>query len=231
MPALWQKLGYGNALNGFPSSRLVKACRMSAFVSQVRRSFSSSFKIGSPFRQNKALPDLCFHYNMEKEKAQCAICPLLPAEGECYTELAVQILWKGGRCNGQRRREDIQGIVFCPGDPELVAIKRKTHNLDVDYNQTHEDEFEKRDAILQEILGEMGEGVRIQGPIAFHYESTPKSAKKFFGNFNLTIRMMGVSAISVSSVSSVWILRIYWFRRFFLRLQQRSLSDLYGSLR
>ena len=81
-----------------------------------------------------------------------------------------------------------KGIVFCPGDPELVAIKRKTHNLDVDYNQTHEDEFEKRDAILQEILGEMGEGVRIQGPIAFHYGKHTKIGKNFFANFNLTVQ-------------------------------------------
>ena len=67
------------------------------------------------------------------------------------------------------------GVLFCPGEPELVAIKRKTHNLNVDYNQTHEDEVEKRATILSEIIGEMGEGVRIQGPIAFHY--TRKSAK------------------------------------------------------
>lgn len=84
-----------------------------------------------------------------------------------------------------------KGIVFCPGDPELVAIKRKTHNLDVDYNQTHEDEFEKRDAILQEILGEMGEGVRIQGPIAFHYGKHTKSAKTFLAISISPSRMMG----------------------------------------
>lgn len=34
-------------------------------------------------------------------------------------------------------------ILFCPATPELVAIKCKTHNLNVDYNMTHEDEFEK----------------------------------------------------------------------------------------
>ena len=44
-----------------------------------------------------------------------------------------------------------EGILFFPGDPELKAIKRRTHNLDVDYNQTHEDEVEKRAAILAEI--------------------------------------------------------------------------------
>ena len=80
------------------------------------------------------------------------------------------------------------GILFCPADPELVAIKRKTHNLDVDYNSTHEDEFEKRDAILHEFLGEMGEGVRIQGPIAFHYGKHTKIGAHTFANFNFTVQ-------------------------------------------
>ena len=81
-----------------------------------------------------------------------------------------------------------QGIVFCPGDPELVALKLRTHNLNVDYNNTYEDEYEKRAAILGEILGEMGEGTRIQGPIAFHYGKHTKIGRNFFGNFNLTIQ-------------------------------------------
>lgn len=81
-----------------------------------------------------------------------------------------------------------QGIVFCPGDPELVALKLRTHNLNVDYNNTYEDEYEKRAAILGEILGKMGEGTRIQGPIAFHYGKHTKIGRNFFGNFNLTIQ-------------------------------------------
>lgn len=81
-----------------------------------------------------------------------------------------------------------QGIVFCPGDPELVALKLRTHNLNVDYNNTYEDEYEKRAAILGEIMGEMGEGTRIQGPIAFHYGKHTKIGRNFFGNFNLTIQ-------------------------------------------
>ena len=81
-----------------------------------------------------------------------------------------------------------QGIVFCPGDPELVALKLRTHNLNVDYNNTYEDENEKRAAFRGEILGEMGEGTRIQGPIAFHYGKHTKIGRNFFGNFNLTIQ-------------------------------------------
>ncbi|MFR4589300.1 MAG: sugar O-acetyltransferase [Eisenbergiella sp.] len=80
------------------------------------------------------------------------------------------------------------GILFCPGDPELKAIKRKTHNLNVDYNQTYEDEIEKRTAILSEIIGEMGENGFIQGPVTFHYGKHTRIGKNFFGNFHLTIQ-------------------------------------------
>lgn len=51
-----------------------------------------------------------------------------------------------------REEEKIkEGILFSPADPELKAIKLKTHNLNVDYNNTYEDETEKRAAILSEI--------------------------------------------------------------------------------
>lgn len=88
-----------------------------------------------------------------------------------------------------REEEKIQsGILFCPSDPELVAIKLRTHNLNVDYNQTHEDETEKRRAILSEMIGEMGENVFLQGPITFHYGTHTKIGSHFFGNFNLTVQ-------------------------------------------
>lgn len=88
-----------------------------------------------------------------------------------------------------REEEKIRaGILFSPADAELKAIKLKTHNLNVDYNNTYEDEEEKRAAILSEIIGEFGEGGRIQGPIAFHYGKHTKIGKNFFANFNLTIQ-------------------------------------------
>ena len=80
------------------------------------------------------------------------------------------------------------GVLFCPGDPMLKAIKLKTHNLNVDYNRTYEDETEKRAAILKEMLGSFGSGSFIQGPIAFHYGTHTHIGKNFFGNFNLTVQ-------------------------------------------
>ena len=45
------------------------------------------------------------------------------------------------------------GILFCPADPELKAMKLRTHKLNQDYNRLYEDETEKRAEILKEILG------------------------------------------------------------------------------
>ncbi len=88
-----------------------------------------------------------------------------------------------------REEEKLQaGILFCPADPELKAMKLKTHNLNNDYNATYEDETEKRAAILAEILGALGENSFIQGPIRFHYGKHTRIGKSFFGNFHLTIQ-------------------------------------------
>lgn len=80
------------------------------------------------------------------------------------------------------------GTLFCPGDPELKAIKLRTHNLNLDYNKTYEDETEKRDELIRQIVGDIGEGSFLQGPIFFHYGIHTKIGKRFFANFNLTVQ-------------------------------------------
>lgn len=88
-----------------------------------------------------------------------------------------------------REEEKLQaGLMFCPGDPDLRAIKMKAHNLDQEYNLTFENETEKRAAIVKELFAEFGEGSFIQGPIFVHYGKHTKIGKRFFGNFRLTIQ-------------------------------------------
>ena len=82
----------------------------------------------------------------------------------------------------------LEGVLFAPGAQELRQIKLRAHNLDTDYNHTYEYETEKRALILRELLGELGEGSFIQGPIAFHYGVHTSIGKRFFGNFNLTVQ-------------------------------------------
>ena len=78
----------------------------------------------------------------------------------------------------------LSGILFSPGDPELRALKRKAHKLNQDYNRLYEDETEQRNAILHDLLGAIGEGTFLQGPITFHYGCHTKLGDRVFINFN-----------------------------------------------
>ena len=80
------------------------------------------------------------------------------------------------------------GLLFNPGDPELKAIKKRSHDLSHDYNKTYEEETEVRSKILAELLGEMGENCFFQGPITVHYGSHTKVGKNNFFNFNFTVQ-------------------------------------------
>lgn len=80
------------------------------------------------------------------------------------------------------------GILFCPGDPELRAIKLRTHDLNLDYNRLYEDEAKKRDELLHQMVGSLGENCFVQGPVFLHYGTHTKIGNNFFGNFNLTIQ-------------------------------------------
>jgi len=80
------------------------------------------------------------------------------------------------------------GILFCPGDPDLRAIKLRAHKLSFEYSQTCEDEVEKRREIIDELVKEFGEGSFMQGPIFFHYGSHTKIGRRCFFNYNLTIQ-------------------------------------------
>lgn len=82
----------------------------------------------------------------------------------------------------------MRGILFSPADLELRKMKLRTHNLNIDYNKTYEDEVEKRQELLKQIVGELGEGSFMQGPIFFHYGVHTKIGKHFFANFNFTVQ-------------------------------------------
>jgi len=83
-----------------------------------------------------------------------------------------------------QRRE--QGLLFAPGDPELAAIKLRTHCLNQDYNACREDEKEKREEILGRMLRSIGTGSFLQGPITFHYGIHTTIGEHVFINFNFT---------------------------------------------
>ncbi|MBQ2668087.1 MAG: sugar O-acetyltransferase [Clostridia bacterium] len=80
------------------------------------------------------------------------------------------------------------GQFYNPGHPDLTAMKLRCHNLCHDFNNTYENEREKRAALLKEIFAEIGEGSSANGPITIHYGCHTTMGKNVFCNFNLTIQ-------------------------------------------
>ena len=61
----------------------------------------------------------------------------------------------------------VSGKIYDPSDKELEALRINAHRLCKDFNNTYDDEEEKREAILDELIPNRKEGVFIQGPIYF----------------------------------------------------------------
>lgn len=80
------------------------------------------------------------------------------------------------------------GKLFESGAAELRALKLKAHKLNIDYNRLYEDETEERERILSKLLGHVGEGTFIQGPITFHYGCHTSIGDNTFINFNITVQ-------------------------------------------
>jgi len=81
-----------------------------------------------------------------------------------------------------------KGVLFCPGDAELKAIKARSHRLSRDYSDTYEEDTEKRAAIISEMLSSFGEGSFMQGPVFFHYGKHTSIGKRCFINYNFTVQ-------------------------------------------
>ena len=81
-----------------------------------------------------------------------------------------------------------QGVLFSPGDPDLRAIKLRSHKLSAKYSRTNEDDVEIRQHLIKLILAEFGEGSFMQGPIFFHYGRHTRIGKRCFINYNLTVQ-------------------------------------------
>ena len=81
----------------------------------------------------------------------------------------------------------INGEIYDTSDKELASMRTKAHNLSKDYNDTHEDETEKRESILKELLPNMGKGTYVQGPVQFDYGCFTTFGTNCFVNFNFTV--------------------------------------------
>ncbi len=81
----------------------------------------------------------------------------------------------------------LAGKIYDPTDAELARLRQKAHRLSKEYNDTLEEEEEKRAAILAELLPERGEGTYFQGPVQFDYGCFTRFGTNCYANFYLTV--------------------------------------------
>lgn len=81
----------------------------------------------------------------------------------------------------------LSGMIYDTSDKELAKRRARAHRLSKDYNDTYEDEEEKRAAIISELLPNMGKGSYIQGPVQFDYGCYTTFGENCFANFNFTV--------------------------------------------
>ena len=81
----------------------------------------------------------------------------------------------------------IKGMLYYPADAELCRDRAASKELCYDFNNCRPKEFEKRIAILKELLGKTGENLFLEGPIAFDYGYNTEVGENFYANTNCVI--------------------------------------------
>lgn len=65
------------------------------------------------------------------------------------------------------------GGLFSSEEPELVEKKQRAHRLSRAFNALYEEDEQARQAILRQLLGEVGEGTLSWGPSGSTTAATP----------------------------------------------------------
>ena len=79
------------------------------------------------------------------------------------------------------------GELYQPGDPEILSWQMQRLDRMYDYNMTRPTEGEKREALLREMLAEVGEGCYIEPPFHTNLGGAHVHFGKYvYANFNLT---------------------------------------------
>lgn len=85
------------------------------------------------------------------------------------------------------KQKMIAGEMYNAGDPELRADRLQARKLVREFNESQDDEFEKRTSILKQLLGSTGDNIYMEPKIRFDYGYNTYVGENFFANFDCTI--------------------------------------------
>ena len=81
----------------------------------------------------------------------------------------------------------LAGYIYDPFSEGMADERTEAHRLSKLYNDTFDTDTKEREAILDRLLPDRGEGVYLQGPIYFDFGVNTHIGKNSFANFNFTV--------------------------------------------
>lgn len=80
------------------------------------------------------------------------------------------------------------GMLYLPNDPQIVEEQVKCQERLYDFNRTQPSELAKREALLREMLAELGENCYVEPPLHANYGGKfVHFGKNIYANYNLTL--------------------------------------------
>ncbi len=81
----------------------------------------------------------------------------------------------------------VAGEPYDPDDPELVAARERARRLTAAYNDTAPDEPDRRRDLLDDLLGDVGDGVAVEPPFRCDYGDNIVAGDDLFANFDCVV--------------------------------------------
>lgn len=98
--------------------------------------------------------------------------------------------------DGRSQRERmLAGELYIADDPQLAREALRAHRLARQYNNSDPGDPQARRALLQELLGYLGDGVEIRPPVYFDYGYQTRIGARTFINFGAVL--LDVAAITI----------------------------------
>jgi maltose O-acetyltransferase len=102
---------------------------------------------------------------------------------------------------GHMKDRMLRGELYIADDPDIAADYARAQALLDRYNGTLHDEQDVRDAILRELIGDLGEGVHIRPPFRCEYGSRVSIGAGTF--FNYDCLMLDVAPVTIGAACQV----------------------------
>ena len=102
---------------------------------------------------------------------------------------------------GRMKERMLRGELYVADDPDLAADFARAQELLDRYNRTAPGERDTRDAILHELIGNLGDGVEVRPPFRCEYGTPVSIGAGTFINFDCV--MLDVTSISIGAACQI----------------------------